>query len=70
MDETSGADRTALPGGGDSDSSAMILFFGHSLGLDCEAPFITSYATEIIRQGMVLAVECFLGGGAGRGRRF
>jgi hypothetical protein len=34
----------------------MIPFFSHSVGLDCEAPFITSYATEIIRPGMVLAV--------------
>ena len=57
-------------GGGESDFSAMIPFFGHSLGLDCEAPFITSYATEIIRPGMVLAVECFLGGGPGEGGGF
>ena len=57
-------------GGGESDFSAMIPFFGHSLGLDSEAPFITSYATEIIRPGMVLAVECFLGGGPGEGGGF
>ena len=60
----------ARRGGGDSDFSAMIPFFGHSLGLDCEAPFITSYASEIIRPGMVLAVECFLGGGPGEGGGF
>jgi Xaa-Pro aminopeptidase len=60
----------ARRGGGDSGFSAMIPFFGHSLGLDCEAPFITSYATEIIRPGMVLAVECFLGGQPGEGGGF
>jgi Xaa-Pro aminopeptidase len=60
----------ARRGGGDSGFSAMIPFFGHSLGLDCEAPFITSYASEIIRSGMVLAVECFLGGGPGEGGGF
>jgi len=60
----------ARRGGGDSNFSAMIPFFGHSLGLDCEAPFITSYATEIIRPGMVLAVECFLGGRPGEGGGF
>lgn len=60
----------ARRGGGDSGFSAMIPFFGHSLGLDCEAPFITSYASEIIRPGMVLAVECFLGGQPGEGGGF
>jgi Xaa-Pro dipeptidase len=60
----------ARRGGGDSDFSAMIPFFGHSLGLDCEAPFITSYAEDIIAPGMVLAIECFLGGGSGEGGGF
>ena len=57
-------------GGGDSGFSAMIPFFGHSLGLDCEAPFITSYANEVIAPGMVLAIECFLGGKPGEGAGF
>jgi len=56
--------------GGTSDRSAMIPFFGHSLGLDCEAPFITSYADELVAPGMVLAIECFLGGDRGEGAGF
>lgn len=67
---TAGTRAMARRGGGDSSFSAMIPFFGHSLGLDCEAPFITSYASEIIRPGMVLAVECFLGGQQGEGGGF
>jgi Xaa-Pro aminopeptidase len=57
-------------GGGGSEFSAMIPFFGHSLGLECEAPFITSYASEIIAPGMVLAIECFLGGSPAEGAGF
>ena len=57
-------------GGGDSAFSAMIPFFGHSLGLDCEAPFITSYADTLVEPGMVLAIECFLGGTSGEGAGF
>jgi len=57
-------------GGGDSNFSAMIPFFGHSLGLECENPFITSYANELIVPNMVLAIECFLGSGGGRGAGF
>lgn len=60
----------ARRGGGGSGFSAMIPFFGHSLGLDCESPFITSSAKEIIAPGMVLAVESFLGGEAGEGAGF
>ncbi|TGU45589.1 M24 family metallopeptidase [bacterium M00.F.Ca.ET.152.01.1.1] len=57
-------------GGGGSNFSAMMPFFGHSLGLECEAPFITSYASEVIAPGMVLAIECFLGGNPGEGGGF
>lgn len=60
----------ALRGGGMSARSGMIPFFGHSLGLDCEAPFITSYANELVVPGMVLAIECFLGGDRGEGAGF
>lgn len=60
----------ARRGGGGSGFSAMIPFFGHSLGLDCESPFITSSANEIIAPGMVLAVESFLGGEMGEGAGF
>ena len=35
-----------------------------------EAPFITSYANEVIAPGMVLAIECFLGGKTGEGTGF
>lgn len=65
-----GTQAMARRGGGDSGFSAMIPFFGHSLGLDCEAPFITSYANEMIAPGMVLAIECFLGGQPGEGAGF
>ena len=57
-------------GGGDSAFSSMVPFFGHSLGLECESPFITSYAHEIIVPDMVLAIECFIGEGAGNGAGF
>lgn len=57
-------------GGGDSAFSAMVPFFGHSLGLECESPFITSSASEIIVPDMVLAIECFLGEGDGKGAGF
>jgi Xaa-Pro aminopeptidase len=60
----------ARRGGAASDFSAMIPFFGHSLGLDCESPFITASATEVIAPGMVLAIECFLRGDAGQGAGF
>ena len=56
--------------GGESAFSSMIPFFGHSVGLDCEAPFITSYASDIIAPGMVLAIECFLGEEPGEGGGF
>lgn len=65
-----GTRAVARRGGGASGFSAMIPFFGHSLGLDCESPFITSSAEEIIAPGMVLAVESFLGGEAGEGAGF
>jgi methionine aminopeptidase len=39
-------------------------------GLECESPFITSTASEIIVPDMVLAIECFLGEGQGRGAGF
>ena len=57
-------------GGGASAFSAMIPFFGHSLGLDCETPFITASAPELIAPGMLLAIECFLGGIEGQGAGF
>ncbi|RKF48322.1 Xaa-Pro peptidase family protein [Paraburkholderia fungorum] len=57
-------------GGGGSAFSAMVPFFGHSLGLECESPFITESAHEIIVPDMVLAIECFLGEGDGRGAGF
>ena len=57
-------------GGNGSGFGTMIPFFGHSLGLDCDAPFITAYADEIIVPDMVLAIECFLGGDQGEGAGF
>lgn len=57
-------------GGGDSAFSAMVPFFGHSLGLECESPFITSTAHELIVPDMVLAIECFIGEGDGNGAGF
>jgi Xaa-Pro aminopeptidase len=57
-------------GGGASAFASMIPFFGHSLGLDCESPFITASAREVIVPDMVLAVECFLGGEKGQGAGF
>ena len=60
----------ARRGGGASAFSAMIPFVGHSLGLDCETPFITASAREPIAPGMVLAIECFLGGTEGQGAGF
>ncbi len=59
-----GARAMARRGGGASAFSAMIPFIGHSLGLDCEAPFITAEAREVIEPNMVLAIECFFGGEA------
>jgi Xaa-Pro aminopeptidase len=60
----------ARRGGGASAFASMIPFFGHSLGLDCEAPFITALAHETIAPNMVLAIECFLGGENGQGAGF
>ncbi len=57
-------------GGGSSAFSAMIPFVGHSLGLECEAPFITSFADRVIEPHMVFAIECFLGGESGQGAGF
>jgi Xaa-Pro aminopeptidase len=57
-------------GGGGSEFAAMIPFFGHSLGLDCESPFITASANEVIAPNMVLAIECFLGGQPNEGAGF
>lgn len=57
-------------GGGGSGFSAMVPFVGHSLGLECEAPFLTSLEPTVIEPGMVLAVECFLGGESGTGAGF
>lgn len=57
-------------GGSRSARASMIPFFGHSLGLDCDAPFITATAEEEIRRDMVLAIECFLGGEQGEGAGF
>ncbi|TPL43533.1 aminopeptidase P family protein [Mesorhizobium sp. B2-4-6] len=65
-----GTKAVAKRGGGDSNVSAMIPFFGHSMGLDCDTPFITSYAEEIISPGMVFAIECFLTGKSGEGAGF
>lgn len=65
-----GARAMARRGGGSSGFSAMIPFFGHSLGLDCESPFITASADEIIAPNQVLAIECFLGGADGEGAGF
>jgi Xaa-Pro dipeptidase len=65
-----GARGMARRGVAGSAFSAMIPFYGHSLGLDCEAPFITSDASEIIAPGMVLAIECFLGGEPGEAGGF
>ena len=57
-------------GGGGSAFSAMIPFVGHSLGLECEAPFITAIEQTTVEPGMVLAIECFLGGAPGEGAGF
>ena len=57
-------------GGGGSGFSAMIPFVGHSLGLECEAPFITAIEQATVEPGMVLAIECFLGGAPGEGAGF
>lgn len=57
-------------GGGGSAFAAMIPFVGHSLGLECEAPFITAIEETAIAPGMVLAIECFLGGEPGDGAGF
>lgn len=57
-------------GGGGSAFATMIPFFGHSLGLDCESPFITSSAHDVIAPNMVLAIECFLGAEKGQGAGF
>lgn len=57
-------------GGGGSSFSAMVPFIGHSLGLECEAPFMTRLEQTVISPGMVLAVECFLGGSIGTGAGF
>lgn len=65
-----GAAALARRGGDESGFSAMIPFFGHSLGLECERPFITAHAEEVIAPGMVLALECFLAEGAGVGAGF
>jgi Xaa-Pro dipeptidase len=65
-----GARGMAGRGGGASAFAAMIPFFGHSLGLDCESPFITASAHEVIVPDMVLAIECFLGGGPGEAAGF
>lgn len=65
-----GAAALARRGGDESGFSAMIPFFGHSLGLECERPFITAQAEEVIAPGMVLALECFLSEGTGVGAGF
>ena len=57
-------------GGAGSNFAAMIPFVGHSLGLECEAPFMTRLEHTAIEAGMVLAVECFLGGEPGQGAGF
>jgi Xaa-Pro aminopeptidase len=57
-------------GGGGSGFAAMIPFVGHSLGLECEAPFITAIEDTRVSSGMVLAIECFLGGEPGQGAGF
>ncbi|WP_156096823.1 M24 family metallopeptidase [Amycolatopsis jejuensis] len=57
-------------GGGGSNFAAMVPFVGHSLGLECEAPFMTRLEHMPIAPGMVLAVECFLGGEPGEGAGF
>jgi Xaa-Pro aminopeptidase len=57
-------------GGGGSGFAAMIPFIGHSLGLECEAPFMTAIEDTVVQPGMVLAVECFLGGRPGDGAGF
>jgi Xaa-Pro dipeptidase len=65
-----GAAALARRGGDASGFSAMIPFFGHSLGLECERPFITATADEVIVPNMVLALECFLAEGPGVGAGF
>jgi Xaa-Pro aminopeptidase len=65
-----GARTMARRSGGTSAFSTMIPFVGHSLGLDCESPFITATADEVIAPNMVLAIECFLGGQAGEAAGF
>ena len=57
-------------GGAGSSFGAMIPFIGHSLGLECEAPFLTRLEHTTIEPGMVLAIECFLGGETGEGAGF
>ncbi|MFM8817944.1 MAG: M24 family metallopeptidase, partial [Phycisphaerales bacterium] len=57
-------------GGGGPGFAAMIPFVGHSMGLECEAPFITSVEDAVVAPGMVLAIECFLGGAPGEGAGF
>jgi Xaa-Pro aminopeptidase len=65
-----GSRAIARRGGRASAFASMIPFFGHSLGLDCENPFITPSASEVIVPNMVLAIECFLGGEQGQGAGF
>ena len=65
-----GAAALARRGGDDSGFCAMIPFFGHSLGLECELPFITAHSEEVIAPGMVFALECFLAAGAATGAGF
>ncbi|MFM8350425.1 MAG: M24 family metallopeptidase [Actinomycetales bacterium] len=70
LQERAGAWLAKRDGGGGSAFSAMIPFVGHSLGLECEAPFITSIEDTLVAPGMVLAIECFLGGDPGEGAGF
>ena len=65
-----GIEAMGRAGGDTSAFAAMIPFVGHSLGLDCESPFITASANEPIATGMVLALECFLGGRVGEAAGF
>ncbi len=65
-----GARVLAKRGGGGAGFSAMIPFLGHSLGLECELPFLTADCAEVIVPGMVLALECFLADGEGMGAGF
>lgn len=70
LQERAGAWLAKRDGGGGSAFSAMIPFVGHSMGLECEAPFITSIEDTVVAPGMVLAIECFLGGEPGEGAGF